>query len=297
MYGQHPFNDGFRFLRAAFTNQVAKLMPRAYLKWSGQTGRGNDEESPREIADYFETLNIERADICNYLSSKRVLEYGPGDVPGVALLMYAHGADVVFCLDHFPLASLTRKNIEALRVLIGKLDGDVRARADDAFNAPGLPESGFNIRSIKYIVRRKGLSGLGDEVDLVLPRAALEHVGDLPAIFQDMQRAMRRGGIAVHKVDLGSHGLHLLNPLDFLTWPQRHWSLMYGHKGYPNRWRVNKYRELVQETGFVPVSLEPTKRATHNAVVEVRPHLASMFAELSNEDLSWLGFWLIMRKV
>jgi hypothetical protein len=127
----------------------------------------------------------------------------------------------------------------------------------------------------------------------VISRAVLEHVNDLRATFVDMRNVLREHGIAVHQVDLKSHGLHRRTPLDFLTWPTSLWTLMYGHKGVPNRWRVDRYRQILAELGLDTVSLEATAFAEQGSIDAVRAYLARPFRELSDEDLSWLGFWLV----
>src|SRR3569833_1790239 len=71
---------------------------------------------------------------------------------------------------------------------------------------------------------------------------------------------------------------------------------MYGHKGVPNRWRVDRYRQLVDAQGFRVVKLAVTTLAEPSDIAEVRPRLAAPIRTLSDEDLSWLGFWLLVRK-
>ena len=239
-----------RILKASLTNQIARYAPALYVRLTGQTGRGAEEESIDDVGnyfqdcinDYFEKLGVGQAQRAEFLRDKRILEYGPGDIPGVALLMIAHGADRVACVDRFPLASLT------------------------------------------------------NEIDLVISRAVLEHVNDLPATFRDMYAALKPGGIALHLVDLKSHGLHRDNPLDFLSWPAWLWSLMYSAKGVPNRLRINTYREVVAQSGLEVISLVPTVHALLTDIRTVRPSLARPFLDLPDEDLSWLGFWRVCRK-
>jgi len=140
------------------------------------------------------------------------------------------------------------------------------------------------------------LSGLKDEVDLVFSRAVLEHVNNLQASFHDMYAALKPGGIAIHLVDLKSHGLHRDNPLDFLAWPSWLWSMMYSAKGVPNRLRVDAYRKAVAQSGFDLIEMKPTLLASAEDIQAVRPQLADCFKSLSDEDLSCLGFWLVCRK-
>lgn len=301
MYGQHRMDDVKRIIHAVLTDQIAHFAPRLYVKLTGQTGRGAAQESAQEIADYFkqcfeeyfQVLQVAPREIGRYLARKRVLEYGPGDLPGVALLMVAHGAESATCVDRFPLISTSLKNIEVLRRILDGLQGDARERAASCFARFDDPASGFNEQRIRYLVRPSGLSGLRDATDLIISRAVLEHVNDISATFADMRDALCEAGIAIHQVDLKSHGLHRCNPLDFLSWPAHWWSRMYGHKGVPNRWRVNRYREVLAETGLRALVLKPTLLADKRDIEEVRPHLATPFLAVSDEDLSWLGFWLV----
>jgi len=304
MYVQSPTADAKRIVHAVLTDQLAHFAPSLYVRLTGQTGRGAEEQSPRQIADYFRTCfdeyfpiqNVAPRDIGSFLAGKRLLEYGPGDIPGVALLMIAHGAEQVTCVDRFPLVSASPKNIAVLQCLLDGLDGTMRARAESCFRDSGNPSSGLAEQRIRYLVRPSGLSGLKQEIDLIISRAVLEHVDNLSATFADMHSALKPNGIAVHQVDLKSHGLHRRNPLDFLTWPPRLWSWMYGHKGVPNRWRVDRYRQVLAETGMKALLLQPTLLADRRDMEEVRPHLALPFRDIADEDLAWLGFWLVCCK-
>lgn len=303
MYGQNRLDDVKRATRAILTDQLARWAPRFYVKLTGQTGRGAGEDSSQEVvdyfkrcfADYFGVLQLQPENVSTFLAGKRVLEYGPGDIPGVALLMIAHGAESAICVDRFPLLALTPKNIEIMELLLDSLEGEARKRAEDCFIVSGSPASGFSGR-ISYLIRPSGLSGLRDAVDLVISRAVLEHVDDLFATFADMNEALRAGCIAVHDVDLKSHGLHRNNPLDFLTWPHDLWSWMYAHKGVPNRWRVNYYRDAISASGLEITMMKPTLLAEKKDMTEVRPYLASPFQDISDEDLAWLGFQMVLKK-
>jgi len=301
MYGKNPVADIWRFFRAVLTNQIAGELPRLYVKLTGQTGRGQEPESVQQIAeyfwqcfhDYFRTLGIPHEQIEEYLTGKQVLEYGPGDVPAVGVLMLAHGATSVVCVDRFPLYSLSNTNVQVLAILMGKLPAHLQERVRSIFVKEGDPASGFLESRLRYLVSPSGLSGLEHTVDLIISRAVLEHVDDLDATFVDIQRALRNNGVAVHQVDLKSHGLHQQNPLDFLTWPQQLWTWMYGRKGYINRWRLDRYRAALTTAGLQTLLLQPTARAGVKEMQEVRPHLAAPFRQLTEEDLSCLGFWLV----
>lgn len=293
-----------RIVQASVTNQIARYAPALYVRLTEQTGRGAEQEDIGEVGDYFqscfddyfEKLGVEKHARSHFLCGKHILEYGPGDVPGVAILMFAHGAARVVCVDRFPLVRMSPKNVEIVKKMLERLPAPLRTRAESCFKQVAHPESGFDPHCVDYLVRPSGLSGLTNSVDLVISRAVLEHVNDLQASFKDMYAALKPGGTAIHLVDLKSHGLHRSNPLDFLSWPSWLWSLMYSAKGVPNRWRINSYRSAVAQSGLQLISLVPTIHALPNDVKAVRPYLAKPFRTLPDEDLSCLGFWLVCQK-
>jgi hypothetical protein len=297
--------DAVRIVRAVATNQLARFAPTAYVRLTGQTGRGAAaEETSGDVAQYFrhcadayfEKLGIVAPAIRGFLAGKTLMEYGPGDLPGVAALMVAHGAEKVYCVDRFPLVNLSDKNAQVLTQLIDGSQGVARDRLVACLADKNNPGAGFDPRRIECLVRPGGLSGLVGAVDLVFSRAVLEHVNALDATFADMTAAMRPGATAIHLVDLRSHGLHKSNPLDFLQWSPALWSLMYSEKGVPNRWRIDRYRAMLEQLPVEVQTVEPTELASREHVSLVRPGLADPFRGLSEEDLRWLGFWMVFRK-
>ena len=297
--------NAVRVARAVGTNQVARLFPSMYVQLTGQTGRGDRSgETPEAVADYFlrsfheyfDTLGVPRDGIGDYLAGKLLVEYGPGDLPGVAVLMLAHGARRVVCVDRFPLVSLSSFAAATLQVLLSRLSPAQAECARSSLRYPKDLTQGFRPERLDYLVTRDGLCGLRAEADLVFSRAVLEHVNDLPATFADMAAALKPGGVAVHLVDLKSHGLHQRTPLDFLAWPTWLWSLMYSAKGVPNRLRVDSYRDGVAAAGLQLRLLQSTGEYSSAEIAAVRSDLAPEFRGLPDDDLGCKGFWLVCDK-
>jgi SAM-dependent methyltransferase len=294
--------DTSRFGKAFVSNQIARFAPSLYVRLTGQTGRGVGETNAVEIADYFrqcyrdyaEQLKMDEAAFENFLKGKVVLEYGPGDILGVALLLYAHGSAFVRCVDRFPLERISDTNAAVYRALIDSLQGEARERARSAFQEPGRPESGFVPEKVQYAVSRDGLAREPAAYDLVISRAVLEHVNRLDLTLADIAGSLRKDGVSVHCVDLRSHGLDQRKPLDFLSWSDAAYGLMYSSKGFPNRWRVDKYREWVERTGLRFINLVPTELLTAAQVDDVFDELADRFRGVPREDLRWLGFWMVL---
>ncbi len=151
MYSESRIRDARVFARACASNLIARFAPASYVLLTGQTGRGSNEEDVEEIADYFDRsfndyrdrLHLDDAGFAAFLQGRRVLEYGPGDILGVALLMYGAGADHVHCVDRFPLEKVSAKNARVYQRLLERMSGAARLRAGSAFVQAGQPASGF----------------------------------------------------------------------------------------------------------------------------------------------------------
>ncbi len=298
MYSENRRRDVFLFVRASLTNLVAAFP--FYWRFGDRSGRSAGTHAPAAAAAYFrqcvDDYCAQLAVAPSFFAEKRVLEYGPGDTLGVALVLYAFGAAKVDCIDRFPIQRVTPKNAAIYRAVLDGLDGEPRRRAEHAFVEPGNPLSGFDASKIEYRVTRHGLSGRRAAYDVVLSRSVLALVSHLDETIADIAAALKPGGVSIHKVDLSSHGLDRDRPLDFLTWPEHSYQLMYSRKGRPNRWRVDRYQALVRAAGLRMRKLAPTGKVSDEEVAFIRPRLDRAFRDVPAELLSWLGFWMILER-
>jgi SAM-dependent methyltransferase len=304
-FGHRPLADAVRLARAVATNQLARVMPEVYVRVTGETGRGREVSTPAETAQYFmqcmqdylEVLEQPIEEMTAFWSDKRVVEYGPGDIPGVALLLVGIGARSVLCVDRFPLVRFDEYQQTVIQELAGLLpDSEAQGRMWACFVDPKDLSAGLREGPIRYAITESGLVGQRDIADIVISRAVLEHVNDLSATFDDMAAVLAPDGVAVHKVDLKSHGLHRRNRLDFLTWPDCLWQWMYSEKGAPNRLRVDRYESEASRVGFRLDVIKACELASQTEIDEVRPHLAKPFRSLTDEQLAWLSFWMVARR-
>ena len=299
MFSINKKADAYRFCKAFITNQFARIAPHWYCRYTNETGRGLKQETAQETANYFNACFTEYMDMLKIdekIIDSVILEYGPGDIPGVALLFYAWGAKKVYCVDRFSLISISKFNVEVIEEILNLLPVEQKQRAFECFNEYGKPYSGFNENCIQYVVNKKGLSGFRDKVDFVFSRAVLEHVNDISATIDDMGKALKKGGVTLNKVDLKSHGLHRGNILEFLTWPPLLWNLMYSEKGTPNRWRLDEYKRILSHSSLKLIFIKCVETCSKDVIDEVRPFLSKQFKQLSDEDLSCLSFWFKAQK-
>lgn len=302
VYSESRKRDVVIFTKAVLTNQVARYFPKLYVKMTKQTGRGENEGTPDETAQYFLTcvedyrkqLGLTALRFRSFLAGKDILEYGPGDTLGVAVILFAYGASSVHCVDRFPLSAASPHSLNVYRSLLAQFEAKDRARAASLFKTAGDPASGFSETGVRYSITPHGLSGESNKYDIIISRAVLEHVNDLDGTFGDVARALKRGGTSLHKVDLSSHGLDRNHPFDFLTWPEWAYRLMYSHKGLPNRWRVNHYQKAAIRAGLSASGIQPTDTIDAKVVSRIADALPPRLADTPREVLGWRGFWMTL---
>ena len=254
------------------------------------------------------------------LAGASVLELGPGDNFGVALRFSAAGARRVTTLDRFITWRDPGQQEGIHRAVLAGLPDEQRLRGEGAL-APGA-EFGLDpelIRVIQGVGAEATLGAVGDErFDLIVSRAVLEHVTDPGEVFAAMQEVLVPGGLLIHKVDLGDHGLFSgggHNPLTFLTVPDRLYRWMGDHSGLPNRHLANWYREemkrreytarfftthlIAQEGELIPhpaSAPEAMVAAAKPLIDEIHPRLLPRFRGLCDEDLATAGIFLVARR-
>jgi SAM-dependent methyltransferase len=253
------------------------------------------------------------------LIGKDILEIGPGDNLGVALLLLARGARTVTCIDGFSPSSSSDHNAHIYAAIYKSLSDEERARIHDVITirSDGTAE----LQSERLVVRYgvpidAAVTPLPDKrYDIILSRAVLEHLENLEIGWKNMLRSLRPDGEMWHKVDFRCHDFFgKLHPLYFLTISDSLWDLISRPDPTLNRMRLPDYRKLTRDlsdtrcyiTHIIGVDefqphLEHLVAGTHyqqrhlDMIQEVRPRLLKRFASYSDEDLLITGIFLACR--
>jgi len=289
---------------------------------SGSTHR---DRSTAESLDYIqrvfsEYLSYGELDEAR-LRERTVLELGPGDNLGVALLFVSHGARRVVCLDKFRPVGSPEREREIYTELRRRLDADRQRRFDEAVEL--TPQMTWNPAKVECIYG----TGVQDaesvlqaqQFDFIISRAVLEEVSDPDRAFAGMHRLLRPGGMLLHKVDVSDYGTLSglgCHPLEFLTIPDFVYAFMSDDNGRPNRRLLGYYRSKMAEMGYDAriyitevwgadgTSRAVTQRRMGLAagagiedgqlrlVEEIRPRPAGRFRGLSHEELLAAGLFL-----
>lgn len=243
--------------------------------------------------DYFQFSNIQQQEF----EGKMVLEIGPGDSLGVASLMIGLGVRQIVCIDRFFTYRDPNKERAILAALVEAAPPLAKARMNRCLdNDYGIV--GDTIRYLPDLPIEKAADTIGAvRFDYIISRAVLEHVYDIEKTYACCRKLMRDGGRMIHKVDLQNHSDIELHPLQFLTYSEGLWRLMSSNISRVNRCRWPQHKAALEKNGFVVEKFEPTKMLSVSQVQSIRSRLCSPFREMTDEDLSLGGFFVLCRAV
>ncbi len=248
--------------------------------------------------------------------SGRVAEVGPGDNCGVGLMCLADGCESVDLVDRFYSKRDTQQHAAIYRALI--------ERDPERFAALG----GFDVNdeaTIPGLERFYGESAAAERFfteperySFIVSRAVLEHVYDPRLAIERMVAALKRGGMALHKVDFRDHSMFSdsMHELKFFEVPDFLYSRMTRDKGRPNRVLVDTYRQVLMEvipdhvilvTRLAGVGdIDPhlpydqidsvRRKRSIDYVRSVRSKFCKSLRAISDEDLSVAGVFLVATK-
>ena len=253
------------------------------------------------------------------LAGGSVLELGPGDNLGVALLLLAKGAARVVCLDRFVTWRDPDQQREINTALIERLPEVQRDGVGDVLDERGAirPDQG-RLELIEGVPIEEANGALPREgFDVIISRAVLAHVDDLGAAYDVMDRLLTPGGRMAHKVDLSDIGLFTRggqHPLTFLTVSDPVWNRMRRHVGHSNRRLVDFHVGKLAELGYsvevkvtrliggeefeaVPMDAIGSRLAQARPLIEeMRPKLLDRYRELSDEALAIASVFISAQK-
>jgi SAM-dependent methyltransferase len=282
-------------IRGVLTNILAGLSPKLYMKLTRETGRCDPDQTQDELEayclkvvdDYSSMLKKGGLFSSSAYQDKIILEYGPGDFLGVALLFICQGAKRVYCIDRFSL-----RTDEAYKDLYNQI---LAKHALPKYH--GITWNDIIEKKIVYITAKDGVHVLPEDADIVVSRAVLEHSNNLEKTIQNMHDNLKKQGLMIHKVDLTSHNTHLEKKMDFLCYPKWVWSLMTSGKGYPNRWRKNMYTELLGRYSFEILFEECLYEFEKEELNYLKPHFAKEFRQLPDDDLIISDYFFMAKKM
>lgn len=225
------------------------------------------------------------------LSGKTVLELGPGDSVGTALVAASHGAESIL-LD---VGAFAVSDVGFYQRLANDLSA-MGLHPPDISRASNLDEV-LEACGARYLT-----NGVQDfsriktgSVDMLFSQAVLEHVRkhEFEQTIQECRRILSDNGVASHRIDLKDH---LGGGLNTLRFRHRVWESDFFAKSgfYTNRIRYTEMLSFFEEAGF---SVEVLRVDRWEILPIARRSLDVNFVGLSDAELKVKGFDVLLRPI
>lgn len=132
-----------------------------------------------------------------------------------------------------------------------------------------------------------------ESVDLIISQAVLEHVDELESTYHAMNQWLKNNGTMSHSIDFKSHGF-TKSWNGHWTLSEWEWKIVRGGRVYAiNREPFSTHLKYIKQFGFNLITKE---LKTLPSKIEV-DQLSAAFSELSNEDISVSGMYIIAKKI
>jgi SAM-dependent methyltransferase len=227
------------------------------------------------------------------LRGKAACEVGAGDCLAASSLFLGKGARRVNIVEIEPPV-VNEKQLQILEKLKGQglpLDlGIIQQNQTGAFHLDTGRVTYHNCFMEQF--------NSSEQHEFLFSFSVLEHVEDPQSFYESCYRALAPGGWMLHLIDLGGHALFEdpTPPLDFQTYPDWLYALMYPKYDRATRRFFNEHVDAVKAGGFIVKGLVPTRRAEEKYLEQLWPQLRRSARERSREELGVVEFALLAQK-
>jgi len=243
----------------------------------------------QKVCDEWEDVLVDSLKTEHPFRGRDILEVGPGPDLGNGVVLIARGAKSYTAIDknnlirqaddRFYEELLKRlkdlKNYESARsacerFLAGQ-DSPIRFIHDPEFHLEPLKPETY---------------------DLMVSRAAIEHIENVEEFFGKIREALRPGGSIAALIDGKTHTRWIrdVDPLNILRYSPMIYNLL-SFSGSPNRWRMADYVSLLERLDFRNLQTEPYEKVSGEYVQSVRNSLSREFRDYP--DLERIVFWVL----
>ncbi len=224
----------------------------------------------------------------------RVLEVGPGETLGSAVLLACGGATVAVA-DRFNAPwdpDFHGPFFRALRDRVADRGGVSTAPIDRLLN-----EGAFVADVVRvHPLAAEELWKVGERFDVVLSNAVLEHVEDIDTTAANLATVTAPGGYGFHQVDLRDHR-DFSRPLEYLTMSRSDYNALRQRTFCEGggQWRLSTIAAAFERAGFAQ-SASPNMYADAEYLADIRPRLHEDFAGLEGDDLAAISALYVVRR-
>lgn len=225
------------------------------------------------------------------LHERSVCEVGAGDCLASSALFLAKGARHVNIVEFEP-PSINERQVEILKSL--------RAKGYPVDLSILENENGWRLDKKRVTYHQCFMEQFqsSEQHHFLFSFSVVEHVEDLAAFYASCRQALAPGGWMLHMVDLGGHVLFEdpLPPLDFQTYPDWLYDLMFPKFHRATRRFLNEHTEAVQKAGFRIDKVTPTRNADPSYLDALWPKLRGAAQNRPRQEVAVVEFALLARK-
>lgn len=232
-----------------------------------------------------------------YLKDKKLLEIGPGQDFGLALVLADFGLNEIVLIDPYLIEWRNDYHPIYYESLLEKL---------------GKKYPLINFISIKEILKNKshkaaklkcypvGLEEVRQiedgSIDISISNACFEHFVYPELAVKELARITKNGGLGFHQIDLRDHRDYS-KPLEFLTFPDKMFFKIkkMTDARFGNRIRYNEYNEIFKKYGFTVV-FKPDSFADSAYLKALMKKANPKFRRMSEESIGTLGGRFFIKK-
>jgi hypothetical protein len=227
------------------------------------------------------------------LRGKAACEVGAGDCLASASCFLARGASKVNIIEVEPPV-INEKQVQVLKALREQglpIDETIIQKT----NHQGLQ---LDPARVAYHTGFMEQFQPREQHEFLFSFSVMEHVEDLSAFYNSCHRVVAPGGWMLHQIDLGGHELFEdpLPPLDFQTYPDWLFRLMYPKFHRATRRFIDEHVDAVKRAGFQVEKIVPTRKADETYLRQLWPQLRSAARKRPFADVQVVEFALLARK-
>ncbi len=222
------------------------------------------------------------------LYGKRACEAGAGDCLAAASMMLGLGVSRVTIVEGEPPV-LGYKQAEVI--------GALRERGYPCDASILTAEHNLNPDKCEYVQSHMEDYVGAENCSLTYSVCVGEHVEDLTGFFTSCRRVLEPGGLMVHYIDLGGHGMFEdpMPPLDFHLYSDLLYGTIYPRYNRATRRFTSDYIRAAKDAGFQHIQVRPTRKADLEYVEARKPYFKSRAKIIPNDELAVLEFVLSAR--
>ena len=226
-------------------------------------------------------------------SGWRVCEIGPGDCRVTQVLLAQLGAKGVEVVEPGVRPALQDDAMLLHSLVRHGILSSPRGESERAADGAPVPTTAV----VTWPVHAERLA-IVDRWDVAFSYAVLEHVEDLPGFMRACFRGLRPGASMHHMIDFTGHAAFEdpVPPLDFQTYPDWLWRLMYPPGGRNTRRHASEFVRAARAAGFEYVMLRRDQTASPDYMNHMWGQFNGRFRRGGPQDADMLCATLSARK-